>query len=59
MHQESYCDSYWTSYLDDKKSILGFCVFVGCNLVSWKSKKHPIVVRSIVEENRVVALGVA
>jgi Reverse transcriptase (RNA-dependent DNA polymerase) len=55
---EGYCDSDCCS--DDRKSTSGYCMLIGGNLVSWKSKKQTVVVRSTVEaEYRAMTLGVA
>jgi Reverse transcriptase (RNA-dependent DNA polymerase) len=35
MNIESYCDYDWASCQDDRRSISGYCMFVGGNLVSW------------------------
>jgi hypothetical protein len=57
---ESYSDSDWTNCLDDKRSTSGYCIFIGSNLFSWKSKKQPLVARSTAKAKyRTMALQVA
>ena len=36
---ECFSDAYWAGSKEDRRSTLGYYVFVGGNLVSWKSKK--------------------
>ncbi|XP_042380465.1 uncharacterized mitochondrial protein AtMg00810-like [Zingiber officinale] len=46
---EGYTDSDWAGNSLDRKSTTGFCITVGGNLVSWKSKKQEVVARSSAE----------
>jgi len=56
---ERYTDADWTCSKDDRRSTFGYFTFVEGNLVTWRSKKQPVVARSSVEaEFRDMALGV-
>ena len=49
----------WAGSLTDKRSTSSYCTFVGGNLVTWRSKKQNVVVRSSAEaEFRSVAHGI-
>ena len=44
-----FTDVDWAGNPMDRKSTIGFCTFVGGNIVTWKSKKQKIVARSSAE----------
>ncbi|KAI3441040.1 Protein kinase domain-containing protein [Psidium guajava] len=46
---EAFCDADWAGSPADRRSTSGFTIFMGGNLVSWKSKKQDVVARSSCE----------
>ncbi|GMP66044.1 hypothetical protein CsSME_00026569 [Camellia sinensis var. sinensis] len=44
-----FSDANWAGDIHDRKSISGYCVFLGNNLVSWSAKKQATVSRSSTE----------
>ncbi|CAE6201802.1 unnamed protein product [Arabidopsis arenosa] len=45
----AFSDADWAACKDTRRSVSGFCVYIGTSLVSWKSKKQSVASRSSTE----------
>ena len=49
MDINGYTDADWARSIQDRRPTFGYFTFVGGNLVTWRSKKQEVVVRSSIE----------
>ncbi|XP_021624636.2 uncharacterized mitochondrial protein AtMg00810-like [Manihot esculenta] len=49
MSLNAYCDSDWAACTHSRKSLSGYCIYLGPCLISWKTKKQPTVSKSSAE----------
>jgi len=55
VHISGYSDSGYVGDREDRKSTTGYCIFVGENLATWRSKKQDVSLSSVETEYRAMA----
>ena len=56
---EAYTDSDWAGSVIDRRSMSGYCTFLGGNLITWRSKKQEVSLSSAETELRALKRGVS
>lgn len=49
MKLDAYCDVGWGFCVDSRRSLIGYCIFLGSALISWTTKKQTTISKSFAE----------